>query len=167
MYPNHPLEYNPKLDKFYQRKIDEWREFVPVEIDERFLEEYRLWSSSRRPSKLQDLPQSALDKIFPAALELIQRGHINAELTGSFARGDYLTEADPKDYWTIKANTGRKVKLSDVDVIVYFQDHPILSDAQNPQTYLINKFEIPLLRDGVISHAYYNIALSSSHRVPA
>lgn len=152
MYPNHPLEYNPKLEAFYQRKIEEWRDFIPTKIDQERLEEYQNWSSSRRPKTLSDLPISALNKIIPAALELIARGHTQAELTGSFARGDYLTEADPKEYWQIKANTGRKVKLSDVDVIIYFPDKPTLSDALNPYTHLYNKHEIPLIRDGHISH---------------
>jgi len=164
LYPAHPLPYDSKREKFYIRKIAEWKEFIPCEVEG--LEEYQNWSSSRRPKTLSDLPISALNKIIPAALELIARGHTQAELTGSFARGDYLTEADPQDYWNIKANTGRKVKLSDVDVIIYFPDKPTLSDALNPYTHLYNKHEIPLIRDGHISHSSSFISSFIGHRLP-
>ena len=165
LYPAHPLPYDSKREKFYIRKIAEWKEFIPCEVEG--LEEYQNWSSSRRPKTLSDLPTAALNKIIPAALELIARGHTQAELTGSFARGDYLTEADPQDYWNIKAKTGRKVKLSDVDVIIYFPDRPTLSDALNPDTHLYNKFTIPLIKDGHISHGCSFIHSFVGSRVPA
>lgn len=118
--------------------------------DPQRLEEYRKWLLSRRPKALSDLPTEALNKILPAAQELLNLGHTEAELTGSYARGDYLTTTCPDYFWELKLEIHGKAKLPDVDVIVYKEPLPSLSDALSAQTNLFDKHTIPLLRDGKI-----------------
>ena len=109
------------------------------------------WVLRRRVTNYALFPPDVKEKLQPAIDELIELGIQNADITGSFARGDYcLTREDVN--FKIQARLG--AKMSDIDFLIYDKEfiHPKLSDCFDTERFkcLWDSYTIPIIRDGKV-----------------
>ncbi len=116
--------------------------------------EYKEWVRRRKVESYDLFPPDAKAKLEPAIQELISLGIQNADITGSFARGDYCMNRN--DVAT-KMKGNLNAKMSDIDFLVYDQEfqQPALSDVFDTERFkcLFDSHVIPIIRDGKIVRA--------------
>ena len=145
-YPNHPLPYSHERVWWYERMLgreEKKLEYLP-EPTKQALKEYEEWAQSRRFTSFALSPPDVKEKLLPVINELLSLGIQNADLIGSFSRGDYcLNEQD----LAIK-NRVRHAKISDVDVVIHDKEYrqPKTCDVLN--NTFVYPAAIPIIRDG-------------------
>ena len=120
-------------------------EYLP-EPTSRAIAEYEEWAKSRRFTSVTLSPPDVKQKLLPVINELLSLGIQNADLAGSFSRGDYcLNEQD----LAIK-NKVRHAKISDVDVVIYDKEHKQPSTCDVLNNSCVYPTAIPIIRDGKV-----------------
>jgi hypothetical protein len=113
--------------------------------------EYKEWVKRRKAESYDLFPPDVKARLEPAIQELISLGIQDADITGSFARGDYCMTRDDV---AIKIKGNLNAKMSDIDFLIYDQEfqYPTLSDAFNTERFecLFDRHTIPIIRDGKI-----------------
>lgn len=109
------------------------------------------WVLRRRVTSYALFPPDAKARLQPAIDELLELGIQNADITGSFARGDYcITKEDVA--FKMQAKLG--AKMSDIDFLIYDKEftHPKLSDCFDTERFkcLWDSYTIPIIRDGKV-----------------
>jgi hypothetical protein len=123
---------------------------VPMPTEEE-LAAHSAWIASRKVDSFALFPPDIKARIQPAIDELISLSIQDADLSGSFARGDYCMNEDDVAFKTIAL---KWAQISDVDVVIYDKEFtpPVLSDyfTLERSQGMRNKNLIPIIRDGKI-----------------
>lgn len=108
--------------------------------------EYREWAKSRRFTSLALSPPDVKEKLLPVIKELLSLGIQNADLAGSFSRGDYcLNEQDLATKRKVK-----RAKISDVDIVIYDKDYESPKTCDVLNNTFVYPTAIPIIRDGKV-----------------
>lgn len=113
---------------------------------EEALREYERWKASRKVDSFALFPPDVKEKLLPTIKELLSLGIQNADLAGSFSRGDYcMNEQDIAIKSTVKA-----AKMSDIDVVIHDEsfEMPTSCDVLNNECFYATA--IPIIRNGKI-----------------
>lgn len=120
-------------------------EYLP-EPTEQAIREYEEWLQSRRFTSFALSPPDVKEKLLPVIKELLSLGIQNADLAGSFSRGDYcLNEQD----LAIK-NRVRRAKISDVDVVIHDKSYEMPTTCDVLTNGCSYPTAIPIIRDGKV-----------------
>lgn len=103
------------------------------------LAKYESWKASQRRENPYDLPiGNQLREVVSEVLRMApETSHIY--LTGSYASGAYITETTPQEYWDLKKELKKQVKISDIDIVVEPYFDPKIPGVDVQKVYRPNR----------------------------
>lgn len=147
-YTTHPLPFDENKIKWYERMLgleEKKHEYIKPPTKEQ-IQAYEQWKASRAVTEYALFPPDVKNKIQPTIEELLSLGIQNADLVGSFSRGDYcLNEADIAIKNTVKA-----AKLSDVDIVIHDELYEMPTTCDVLTNGCFYPTAIPIIRDGKV-----------------